>query len=118
MRKEESITSSASGSVKEKIERFIVMLGGREISPASLCAQDTYAPERADEKAYEYNGKYYRVIEIRFSGRPFIVIECGSADELLHNVMEDADPFSSDLPDEELLNEVKYSLGIEPYPER
>ena len=30
--------------------------------------------------------------------------------------MEDAAPFPYDLADDELLNEVKYSLGIEAYP--
>lgn len=46
----------------------------------------------------------------------FIVIECGTYDELINDVMEDADPFPYDLTEDELLSEVKYILGIEPYP--
>ena len=65
---------------------------------------------------FEYEGQYYRVDEVCFSDRPFIVIECGTYDELMKNIMEDADPFPFDLSDDELLNEVKCSLGIEPYP--
>ena len=38
-------------------------------------------------------------------------------DELMNNIMEDMDPFPYDLSDAELLNEVKCSLGIKPYPE-
>ena len=43
--------------------------------------------------------------------------EYGTYDELIHNIMEDLDPFPYDLTEAELLKEVKYSLGIEPYPE-
>ncbi len=49
-------------------------------------------------------------------GKPFLVIECGTYDGLMKNIMGDADPFPYDLTEDELLNEVKYSLGIEPYP--
>ena len=52
-----------------------------------------------------------------FPNKPFIVIECGTYDELINNVMDEADPFPYDLTEAELLKEVKYSLGIEPYPE-
>lgn len=47
-----------------------------------------------------------------FSDKPFIVIECGTYDELVNDVMEDAEPFPYDLTEDKLLNEVKYSLGI------
>lgn len=49
--------------------------------------------------------------------KPFIVIECGDLDELMNNIMDDAEPFPYDLSYEELCDEVKYSLGIEPYPQ-
>ena len=51
-----------------------------------------------------------------FPDKPFIVIECGTYDELINNIMDDLDPFPYDLTEAELLKEVKYSLGIEPYP--
>ena len=34
----------------------------------------------------------------------------------IETIFEDAEPFPYNLPDEELILEVKYSLGIEPYP--
>lgn len=73
--------------------------------------------EYVTRPAYEYKGQYYRVDEVCFSSKPFVVIEYGTYDELINNVMEDADPFPYDLTENELLNEVKYSLRIEPYPE-
>jgi len=64
-----------------------------------------------DEQVF-FAGNYQE----RFSGKPFIVIECGTYDVLMKNVMEDADPFPYDLTEDELLNEVKYSLRMESYP--
>ena len=52
---------------------------------------------------------------IMLGGKVFSVLEVGNYEELVKNIMEDADPFPYDLTDNELLNEVKYSLGIEPY---
>ena len=66
---------------------------------------------------FEYMGGYYRVDEVCFPGKPFIVIECGTYDELINNTMDEADPFPYDLTEEELMKEVKCSLGIEPYPD-
>ena len=40
-----------------------------------------------------------------------------SYDDLIRNVMEEAEPFAYDLTEDALLQEVKYSLEIEPYPE-
>lgn len=69
--------------------------------------------EISTRPAFEYRGQYYRVDEVCFSGKPFVVIEYGTYDELINNVMEDAAPFPYDLTENELLNEVKYSLRIE-----
>ena len=67
---------------------------------------------------YKYGKHYYRIDEVLFGKRPFIVLECAKTwDEVIQNRMEDADPFPFDLPDEEMIKEVKYSLGIEPYPD-
>ena len=65
---------------------------------------------------FEYNGQYYRVDEVCFSDKPFIVIEYGTYDELMNNAMEGLANFQHYLTKEELLNEVKYSLGIEVCP--
>lgn len=55
--------------------------------------------------------EYFEVESIYQSDRPFIVLSFGKTPE---TVFEDATPFPYDLADEQLINEVKYSLGIEP----
>lgn len=123
MWKYECVTRQEFESIKDKIEEFIVSLGGNEVSAGLPYVYRTVSHSGTDivenistRPAFEYNGRYYRVDEVCFSGKPFIVIECGTYDELMKNVMEDADPFPYDLTEDELLNEVKYSLRIEPYP--
>ncbi len=120
----ECVTREEFESIKDKVEKFIVMLGGNEVSVDLPYEQRTRSYSGNDivenistRSAYEYMGQYYRVDEVCFSGKPFIVIECGTYDELINNSMEDADPFPYNLTEDELLKEVKYTLRIEPYPE-
>lgn len=76
--------------------------------------EDTWISERP---LYRYGERYFRIAEILFREAPFIVIECADAmDEVMKNIMEDADPFPYDLSDAETISEIKYVLGIEPYP--
>ena len=123
MWKYECVTRQEFEVIKDKIEKFIVMLGGNEISVGLPYEQRTLYSSGNDlvenvstRPAFEHNGQYYRVDEVCFSDKPFVVIECGSYDELMNSVMEDATPFPYDLSEDELLKEVKYSLGIEQYP--
>ena len=124
MWKYEYVTRQEFESIKDKVEKFIVMLGGREVSVNLPYTKRTVSHLGTDivenistRPAFEYNGQYYRVDEVCFSSKPFVVIECGTFDELMKNIMEEADPFPYDLSEDELLNEVRYSLGIEAYPE-
>ncbi|MCM1188665.1 MAG: hypothetical protein NC541_05170 [bacterium] len=123
MWKYECVTRHEFELIKDKIEKFIVLLGGNEVSVDLPYTQRTVSHSGTDivenisvRPVFEYKERYYRVDEVCFSGKPFIVIECGTYDELMKNIMEDADPFPYDLTEDELLNEVKYSLGIEAYP--
>ena len=123
MWKYECVTRQEFEVIKDKIEKFIVMLGGNEISVGlpyeqrTLCSSGNDLVENVSTRpAFEHNGQYYRVDEACFSDKPFVVIECGSYDELMNSVMEDATPFPYDLSEDELLKEVKYSLRIEQYP--
>lgn len=111
-------------SSKDKIEKFIVLLGGVEVSVDLPYEQKTTSifgknaiVNISTRTVYKYDDLYYRVDEVCFPEKPFIVIECGTYDELMNNIMDEAEPFPYDLTDDELLNEVKFSLGIEPYPE-
>ena len=66
---------------------------------------------------YQYKDAYYRIDEILFPNKPFIVIECADTlGDVIENTMEDSDPFPYDLDEVDIGMEVKYSLGIEPYP--
>ena len=118
------ITRKEFEEVKDKIEEFIVLIGGLKILVDLPYEQKTTSifegkvtVNISTRPVFKYNELYYRVGEVCFSKKPFIVIECGTYEELMNNIMEDMDPFPYDLSDAELLNEVKYSLGIEPYPE-
>lgn len=115
------LTRKEFESIKDKIEEFIVLLGGNKVSVNLPYEQKTTSVfgthtlvNISTRSAFEYNKQYYRVGEICFPNKPFIVIECGTYNELMKNIMEDLDPFPYDLTDEELLNEVKCSLGIQP----
>ena len=119
----ESVTRQEFESIKDVVETYIVMLGGNKVSIELPYEQRTrssvgndFVENISTRPVFEYKGEYYRVDEVCFPGKPFIVIECGTYEELINNVMEDADPFPYDLTEDELLKEVKYSLGIEPYP--
>ena len=120
----ENITRREFESIKDTIEKYIVILGGNKISLELPYEQRTHSFVENDfienlstRNVFEYNGEYYRVDEICFPDKPFVVIECGTYVELINNTMEDADSFPYDLEAEELLKEVKYSLGIEQYPD-
>ena len=67
-------------------------------------------------KAYKFKDLYYRIDEVFFDKKPFIVPEVGTYDELIKNIMEDADPFPWDLSEEEMKDEVSFFLGEKPYP--
>lgn len=72
----------------------------------------------SDRPLYKFTDGYYRIDEVLFPEKPFIVLEYADTEERVrNNAMEDCDPFPYDLFDEDIIKEVKYSLGIEPYPE-
>ena len=115
----ESVTRQEFEAIKDIVEKYIVMLGGNKVSIELPYEQRTrssvgndFVENISTRSAFEYNGEYYRVDEVCFPNKPFIVIECGTYDELINNVMNDSDPFPYDLTEDELLKEVKYSLKI------
>ncbi len=75
--------------------------------------------ERFNEReVFEYKGEYYQVDVIGFDEKPYIVIEWIDDMELADNgVLEDVEPFPYDLSDEEIVQEIRFALGIEPYSE-
>lgn len=95
-------------SVKERslfVENVIEKLGAEFVCETK---------ENGTQKVWKFRNKYVRVDSIGFEKKPFIVLEFS---DNLERPYEDSDPFPYDLPDEEMVLEVKYSLGILPYPE-
>ncbi|MBD5113466.1 MAG: hypothetical protein HDT42_13180 [Ruminococcaceae bacterium] len=69
----------------------------------------------SDRPLYKFTNGYYRIDEVLFPEKPFIVLEyADTVDKVIKNIMEDCDPFPYDLSDADITKEVKYSLGIEP----
>ena len=121
MWKYDCVTREEFEKIKSKIENYIVMLGGKEVSVQLPYKQknvsysgDSVIECNVQRPVFEYNGEYYHVDEVCFEKKPYIVVEYGTYDDLMKYTMADADPFPYDLSDEELLAEVKYSLEIEP----
>lgn len=67
----------------------------------------------AKNKIFKFKNNYFRVDEVLFRDKPFIVLECGSFQDLMRNTMEDAEPFPYDLSDDEIVKEVRYAMEIE-----
>ncbi len=104
----QSVTREEFEKKKDSIEQIILSIGGKHRKFVK-----SYINKRP---VFEYNNEYFRVDEVLFPDKPFIVIECGSFADVMNNTMEDADPFPYDLSYEDSENEVRYSLGIKTYP--
>ncbi len=64
-------------------------------------------------RVYQYNDEYFWIEDHFLEDKPFMVFSFG---DTIDSIFEDAEPFPYDLSEEELKAEVRYSLGIEPYP--
>lgn len=108
---------------KDYVEQIIGELGGVRIDielhytqKTILIAGDDLELHNSGRQIFQFQNRYFRVGEVLFRDKPFIVLECGTYEELRKNTMEDTDPFPFDLSDDDIIKEIKYSLGIEPYP--
>ena len=66
------------------------------------CSGDLQEIHYSQRPVFQFHHKYFRIDELLQTEKPFIVIECGTYDELIKNTMEDSDLFPYDLPDEEI----------------
>ena len=118
------ITREEFERIKDHIEEIMVAHGAvvQDIELPYTQKTTTFQKDsdaivwESSRKAYKFEDLYYRIDEVCFLGKPFIVAEIGTYDELMKNTMEDADPFPWDLFEEEMENEVSYFLGEKPYP--
>lgn len=92
--------------VRNRIEEIIQEFGGKEAEIDSADEQDS------EQKVFEVNGEFVRIDVLFFPDKPYYVLEVGTQEELIHNTMEDADPFPYDLSDDELREEIGIALGI------
>ena len=108
---------------KDYVEQIICKSGGKKVDielpyePKTISYSDDHS-EIYDQvrPVFEFKNEYFRVDEVLFKDKPFIVLEYGTLEKLMNNTMEDADPFPFDLNDDDIVKEVRYALGIEPYP--
>lgn len=118
------ITRDEFERIKDHVEEIMVAYGAvaQEIDlpysqTATTVQKDSNVIVReSHRKVYKYKDLYYRIDEVCFDKKPFIVAEVGTQDELMKNIMEEADPFPWDLSEEEMEDEVSFFLGEKPYP--
>ena len=118
----ENISRNEFEKIKDHVEEIMVAHGARLQDIELPYTQKTTAiDQNSDEtfwnnqrKAYKYKDLYYRIGEVCFQNKPFIVAEVGTYDELMKNIMEDCDPFPWDLNEEAMEDEVSYFLGEKP----
>lgn len=70
----------------------------------------SYACEKIEKHIWKRENAYIRVDRVYFTDKPFLVLEFSEHKE---GPYEDADPFPYDLPDAEMEQEIRYSLGME-----
>lgn len=123
MWKYKNVTRKEFERVKDRVEELLTECGAEKTDivlpyerKTAGCSDDNAIEQISLRRPYKYGNLYYRIDEIRFPEKPFIVFECGSYDELIHCIMEDTDPFTYDLSDEELRLEIQVALGLRTYP--
>lgn len=101
---------------KDRVEALLQKLGAvptglgqpHPVSGNGEGVGETFFSERT---VFRYGGGFYRVDEVLFPEKPFLVIECADREEdVRQNGMEDADPFPWDLGEEEILTELRELL--------
>lgn len=71
-------------------------------------------------KIYLYKDNYYRVDSADFENNGEIFLVLSSTDDKKYadiGLLEDIDAFSAETSNEQLEKQVRYALGIEPYPD-
>jgi hypothetical protein len=69
--------------------------------------------KEVEMKIFKFGSEYYWLEDHFLPDCPFIVFSFG---DTIETIFEDADPFPYNLSEDELKAEVRYSLGIEKYP--
>ena len=113
MWKYKDITRENFEKRKDYVEQILIELGAISINYNCITRVFSLGTEFSesiisDQTIYQYEDAYFRVDEVLFSDKPYIVIEWADNLEIvLNNTMEDTEPFPYDLSDEEILDEVR-----------
>ncbi len=110
---------------KDFVEQIMLELGCEIVDTeitymqeTSLFGEDVKETWCSNRPLYKFQNGFYRIDEVLFAEKPFIVLEYADTEDMVRmNAMEDCDPFPYGLSDEDTIKEVRYSLGIEPYPQ-
>ena len=102
----------------EFVENYAVSLraefiGTREQTFTTISG-DMTIKETLEMKVFKFGDEYFWVEHHYLPECPFIVFSFGSS---MDDIVDDADPFPYNLEEDELMAEVRYSLGLEDYPE-
>lgn len=112
----QNVTRRQLEEKKDLVERLLTRLGAVPTHLGQPHPVSTYGPGMGEthlsrRAVYRYKGSFYRVDEVLFREKPFLVMECaGREEDVRNNAMEDADPFPWDLGEAELLAELRTVL--------
>ncbi len=101
---------------KDLVERLLQKLGAVPTGlglphPVSSCGTGGAETVLSRRAVYRYQDGFYRVDEVLFPQKPFLVMEwAGREEDVRNNGMEDTDPFPWDLEEEEILAELQKLL--------
>lgn len=114
------VTREVFEARKDVVDRILRQLGC-EVLPdlpqeLTMYGNSSEKIRISERPLYRLGEQYVRICEILFTQKPFIVLEIADTwEEVKTNTMEDADPFPYDLLDDEIVLEVKRSLGLKEY---
>lgn len=112
----QSVTRQQLEEKKDLVERLLQKLGAvptglGQPHPVSSYGEGVAESILSRRVVYRYRGGLYRVDEVLFPEKPFLVVEWADREEdVQRNGMEDTDPFPWDLGEEDLLAELRVVL--------
>lgn len=99
------------------VEKYAESLGAKFVCTKeeqfNTYSRNNHILEDNEMRVYQYNNEFFWIENHFLPDKPFLVFSFG---DTIDTIFEDAEPFPYDLSEEELKAEVRYSLGIEPYP--
>lgn len=112
----ESVSREQLEKRKDYIETVLINLGAVPtgyMPSVELTSHGDKSTEKviSSRMIYKHGGGFFRVSEVLFPTRPFIVLEYAETlEDALMNCMEDVDPFPFDLSEDEIFAEIKNTL--------